>query len=235
MEKPSIQRLCFYASSVYLSPSHPVSVQTQPPIGAFKVYGRQNYNYVQETVKALQAKAEHDANPRLRPKPYDGKAGMFPCRTFNFGKQTVTLPHVDTKNLAQGWCSITPLGRFNHKQGGHLVLWDFGLVIDFPPGSTILIPSSLFVHSNTPIQEEETRSSIVQYAAGGLVRWVNRGFQSDKDWMAKASAEDQQRDQEEQKLRWVKAAGMYTKVEELTRQMGACTGAQVTTSPAEYA
>ena len=145
------------------------------------------------------------------------------------------MPHVDTKNLAQGWCSITPLGRFNHKQGGHLVLWDFGLVIDFPPGSTILIPSSLFVHSNTPIQEEETRSSIVQYAAGGLVRWVNRGFQSDKDWMAKASAEDQQRDQEKQKLRWVKAAGMYTKVEELTRQMGACTGAQVTTSPAEYA
>lgn len=86
MEKPSIQRLCSYASSVYLSPSHPVSVQTQPPIGAFKVYGRQNYNYVQETVKALQAKAEHDANPRLRPKPYDGKAGMFPYRTFNFGK-----------------------------------------------------------------------------------------------------------------------------------------------------
>ena len=53
--------------------------------------------------------------------------------------------------------------------------------------------------------------------------------------MAKASAEDRQRDQEEQELRWVKAAEMYTKVEELTRQMGACTGSQVTLSPAEHA
>ena len=91
------------------------------------------------------------------------------------------------------------------------------------------------MHSNTPIQEGETRSFIVQYAAGGLFRWVNRGFQSDNDWMAKASAEDRQRDQEEQELRWVKAAEMYTKVEELTRQMGACTGSQVTPSPAKHA
>ena len=100
---------------------------------------------------ALQAKAEHDANSRLKQKPYDGKARVFPCQAFNFEKQTVTFPHVDTKNLAQGWCFITPLRRFNHKQGGHLVLWSLGLVIDFPSGSTVLIPSSLFVHSNTPI------------------------------------------------------------------------------------
>jgi len=54
--------------------------------------------------------------------------------------------------------------------GGHLGLWDLGIVVEFPPNSTILIPSSLIVHSNTPIQSDKVRYSIVQYATGHLFR-----------------------------------------------------------------
>ena len=54
--------------------------------------------------------------------------------------------------------------------------------------------------------------------------------------MAKATAENQQRDQEEQKLKYVKTVEMYIKMEELTRQMGAYTRAKVTPpSPAKHA
>jgi hypothetical protein len=53
-----------------------------------------------------------------------------------------------------------------------LVLWDYGLAVDFPAGSTILLPSSVVIHSNTSIKEEEERFSIVQYAASGLFRWA---------------------------------------------------------------
>src|SRR5882672_10818714 len=71
---------------------------------------------------------------------------IFSAATYNLGPQTVTLPHLDLKNLAFGWCAITALGNFDYRQSGHLVLWDLNLVIQFPPGSTILIPSAILSH-----------------------------------------------------------------------------------------
>ena len=98
--------------------------------------------------------------------------------TVNFGPQTECLPHLDWMNLACGWCAITALGSYDPDRGGHLILWDLGLVIRFPPGSIILIPSALLRHSNAAVQEGELRSSFTQYTAGGLFRWVNQGFQT---------------------------------------------------------
>ncbi|KAF8200627.1 hypothetical protein K438DRAFT_1436955, partial [Mycena galopus ATCC 62051] len=100
---------------------------------------------------------------------------VFATCTFNFGPRTVTFPHVDAANLAWGWCSITALGQFNPDLGGHLILWDLNLVIRFPPGSTIMIPSALLRHSNVSIQQNETRYSFTQYTAGSLFRWVHNG------------------------------------------------------------
>lgn len=82
------------------------------------------------------------------------------------------------------------IGKFNDKLGGHLVLWDLRLVIRFPPGSLIILPSALIEHSNTPIAEDETRMSVTQYSAAGLFRWVHNGFMSDLSYQATATAED---------------------------------------------
>jgi hypothetical protein len=71
------------------------------------------------------------------------EVSVFAAATFNFGPATVTFPHTDTLNLVWGWCAITALGAFDPQRGGHLVLWDLCLVIQFPPGSTILIPSAI--------------------------------------------------------------------------------------------
>ncbi|PBK59481.1 hypothetical protein ARMSODRAFT_991148 [Armillaria solidipes] len=76
---------------------------------------------------------------------------IFAAATFNFGPRTLCFRHTDSGNLPFGWCAITALGRFNYHCGGHLVLWDLKLVIDFPPGSTILIPLAILRHSNTNI------------------------------------------------------------------------------------
>ncbi|KAK0458714.1 uncharacterized protein EV420DRAFT_1620489 [Desarmillaria tabescens] len=102
---------------------------------------------------------------------------IFCACTFNFGPKTATFEHMDSGNLPFGWCSVTVLGRFNPKQGGHLILWDLKLVIEFPPGSTILFPSAILRHSNTPIGCGETRYSFTQYTSGGLFRWVDQGLQ----------------------------------------------------------
>ncbi|KAJ7847180.1 hypothetical protein B0H13DRAFT_1907427 [Mycena leptocephala] len=120
----------------------------------------------------------HDYNQSLRRNFYR-RFSAFAAATLNFGLLTVTLPHIDTLNLAWGWCTITALGFFNPDPGGHLVLWDLKLIIRFPPGSIILIPSAILRHSNVGIGPNERRYSFTQFTAAGLFRWVDNGFRSD--------------------------------------------------------
>ncbi|KAF9044681.1 hypothetical protein BDP27DRAFT_1141447, partial [Rhodocollybia butyracea] len=116
------------------------------------------------------------SNPRLT----QWFNSVFAGVSFNLPQCTVTSPHTDCHNLAFRWCAITALGNFDPDCGGHMILWDLGLVICFPPGSTILIPSALLTHSNVPIQPGEEFYSIIQYSSSGLFRWVYNSFQSDK-------------------------------------------------------
>ncbi|KAJ7177338.1 hypothetical protein C8R43DRAFT_1084605 [Mycena crocata] len=134
---------------------------------------------------------------------------VFAACTFNFGPNTVTLPHVDAANLAWGWCCITALGKFNPDLGGHLILWDLRLVIRFPPGSTIFIPSALLRHSNVAIQQGETRYSFTQYTAGGLFRWVNNGHCSDKTFYLRATSADLHAREADRAQRWEDGLKMF--------------------------
>lgn len=109
---------------------------------------------------------------------------------LNCGPNTCTLRHRDFLNFAAGACPVFALGKFDPTRGGHLVLWDLKLVIQFPPGSLIILPSALLEHSNLPIQQGETRMSFAQYTAAGLLRWVHNGRMSDKDYRKVASPEE---------------------------------------------
>ncbi|THU96674.1 hypothetical protein K435DRAFT_819404 [Dendrothele bispora CBS 962.96] len=151
-------------------------------------------------------------NPRLR--RYFEKTAFAAC-TVNFGPSTVCRPHTDRANLAFGWCAITALGDFDPNKGGHLILWDLGLIIRFPPGSTILIPSALLTHSNVPIQEGETRYSFVQYLAAGLFRWVYNGFKSDADFEAAATPAQSAKREADRQSRWKEGVGMFAKWSDL--------------------
>ncbi|KAJ3722344.1 hypothetical protein C8R42DRAFT_546030, partial [Lentinula raphanica] len=106
---------------------------------------------------------------------------VFAALTLNLGPRSFSPPHMDADNGAGGWCTDTPAGNYDPDRGGHLVLWDMGLIIRFPPGSSILFPSALITHSTLPIQEDETRYAFIQYSSGGLFRWRRNGFRSDKD------------------------------------------------------
>ncbi|THV01602.1 hypothetical protein K435DRAFT_818007 [Dendrothele bispora CBS 962.96] len=99
----------------------------------------------------------------------------FACITVNFGRRTRTYIRTDAKNTAHGMCAVTALGSFNPKLGGHLVLWDLKVLMEYPPGCTILLPSALLRHSNTGAQAHETRYSVTQYTAGGIWRWLDGG------------------------------------------------------------
>ncbi|KAL0569762.1 hypothetical protein V5O48_012205 [Marasmius crinis-equi] len=110
----------------------------------------------------------------------------FAAATLNAGR-TVTLKHVDHLNLFCGMCAVFNIGDFDPRVGGHLVLWDLGLIIEFPPGCTILFPSALLAHSNIPIGLGESRASLTQFTAAGLFRWVHNGGMSNADYWEAAS------------------------------------------------
>lgn len=128
----------------------------------------------------------------------------------------MTLEHMDSLNLPNGWCAIYCTGHFDPRIGGHLILRDLGLVVEFPPGSVILIPSATLTHGNVPVRTGETRRSFTQYAAGGLFRWVHYDFRTVK--VVKEQDPERAAFEENPAViarRWQQAMDMYSTLESL--------------------
>ncbi|KAL1698750.1 hypothetical protein EV121DRAFT_274210 [Schizophyllum commune] len=154
--------------------------------------------------------------PDLR---HNFRSSVWSATTVNYGPQTATLPHKDYANLPWGWCPITALGNFDPKRGGHLVLWELRLVVEFPPGSTIIIPSGLITHSNVPVGPGETRFSVTQYTAGALIRWIDQGFQTKEAFLASLTRKQRAAEQEKAKTRYMKGLAMFSTLTELRSRM----------------
>ncbi|KAG1764618.1 hypothetical protein EDD22DRAFT_845764 [Suillus occidentalis] len=71
---------------------------------------------------------------------------------FGFWSTFYWLPHsiLDPRwpPLAYGLCNIHDFGSFDPKAGGHLILFDIKIAIEFPFGSTIQIPSTVLQHGD---------------------------------------------------------------------------------------
>ncbi|KAH9857662.1 hypothetical protein C2E23DRAFT_719904 [Lenzites betulinus] len=154
LSHPAIQRLAGFGDS------------------AFKLYAPRLHEYYASTMDTL-LKRDGMLEPNFN-------KSAFAAATFNLGPQVATHVHIDHQNLPAGWCTVTAIGDFNPKLGGHILLWDLKLMIEFPPGALILIPSAILRHSNTVIGSGERRYSFTQFSAGGLFRWVECGFQTQK-------------------------------------------------------
>lgn len=137
---------------------------------------------------------------------------VFAAFTINFGPLTVCYPHRDIKNLAWGWCAITALGVYDWTRGGHLVVWDLKLVIEFPPGTTVLLPSAMLCHGNTRVQPGEERFSFAMYSAGGLFRWVEHDFQLESKYKEIVKKSKNVADK---LCTWIRGVAMFSTLEEL--------------------
>ncbi|KAG6895255.1 hypothetical protein C0992_002339 [Termitomyces sp. T32_za158] len=113
--------------------------------GAFNLLAPNLYKHYHDHLKPL-----FDDLPYLRrifPK------SVFTAAAFNFGGNVSTKVHRDCMNYAVGWCAIQALGLFDPKNSGHIVLTDLKLIIEFPPGALILIPSATLAHGNLPVAQ----------------------------------------------------------------------------------
>lgn len=151
---------------------------------------------------------EHQHLTRNRPD------SIFAAASANFGPTVLTFEHADFGNKANGICPIWCAGSFDSTKGGHLIVRQLNKVIQFPPGSMILISSATIQHGNVAIAPGETRVSFTQYSAGGLFRWVHYGFRS---WKT-LKAQDESRARAEEKarpVRWKTAIQAFSKLHEL--------------------
>lgn len=94
-------------------------------------------------------------------------------------------------------------------------MWDLKLVIEFPPGSLVAIPSGVCRHSNTRIGKNEVRYSFTQYAPGGNFRWVDRGFQSEEKFHAGLTAAEAKEEKLQKKARWRMGLELFSTFTEL--------------------
>ncbi|KJA15174.1 hypothetical protein HYPSUDRAFT_149526, partial [Hypholoma sublateritium FD-334 SS-4] len=159
----------------------------------FKTWAPKLHHHYSENLDSLLG-----AHPGLR---RNFSNSVWAASTFNFGPKAFSKVHRDYANLPYGWCSVTALGDFDPTKGGHLVLWELQLVIEFPPGSTVLLPSAAISHFNTPIRRGESRSSFTQYTAGGLFRWVAHGHQKASLYLKDKTPKELRQIAEENKAR----------------------------------
>ncbi|KAJ3904023.1 hypothetical protein F5879DRAFT_802473, partial [Lentinula edodes] len=152
---------------------------------------------------------------QLRPKLLPNFANsVYSCMTVNFGPQTWTYIHTDSKNDPCLPCAVTSGGKYNWKLGGHMVLWDFRIILEFPPGTTILLSSAFLRHSNIPVSKGETRVSVTQYSAGSIRRWLEYGGRTEEA-LKLQDPEAYARELEKRSCRWKEALDMYSTLEEL--------------------
>ncbi|KAJ7649151.1 hypothetical protein DFH06DRAFT_1135393 [Mycena polygramma] len=117
---------------------------------------------------------------------YPTDSSVFSAATFELGG-----PHYRASPSAgQGepgtWNLLTALGTFQPMRGGHLIVWDLGLVTNFPAGTTILIPACLR-YSFVKVREGESRYSLLQWSGSGIGRWHRNGRKSDLEFAVKAT------------------------------------------------
>ncbi|KAJ7698133.1 hypothetical protein B0H17DRAFT_858134, partial [Mycena rosella] len=147
---PAVQRMATFASA------------------AFCLWAPRLYKYYHEHDTALRNRLPHLRRNFPR--------SVFACAAFNFGPNVWTFRHRDVLNLPFGWCAIQSASPFDATKGGHLVLWDLKIAVEFPHGALILVPSAMLSHSNIPVQPGDERISFTQFTSGGLMRFVDNGF-----------------------------------------------------------
>jgi hypothetical protein len=155
---------------------------THSTLGRFAWIMPKVYRDVVTTIAGLQG---HYANLR---RAFPGSA--WAACSINMGPWSISDDHIDSGNAPGVPCAITALGKFDPTKGGHLVLFDLKLIIQFPPGSTILIPSASLRHGNIRVHDSETRYSVIQYMAGGLACHLAWGFKIQSQLSKKAIRSD---------------------------------------------
>jgi hypothetical protein len=114
-------------------------------------------------------------------------SSIYPACTFHFGPQSVSCTQQDMPGFPR---AMSALGDFDDVRGGHLVLVDHDLAIQFPSGTSIVI-SSTTRYRIAAVSAGEHHYTLTQYFPTSLVNYIERNGMPTED------ADGNQSDQEE--------------------------------------
>jgi hypothetical protein len=84
-------------------------------------------------------------------------------------------PRQQLRDHPTGWTAFTSVGHYDPIESS-LILWHDRTVVEFPPGSTFLMPAGLCSVSFTAVSEPSSRMLISQSCDGELFRYVDGGL-----------------------------------------------------------
>ncbi|KAJ7232097.1 hypothetical protein C8J57DRAFT_1250748 [Mycena rebaudengoi] len=178
------------------------------------IYASAAFNLWAPKIHAYYQQHDHDLRAHLPHLRCNFRKSVFSSAAFNFGPNVWTFKHRDVLNVPFGMCAVQAMGSFNATTGDHLILWDLKLVIEFPAGATILLPSATVCHSNLPVQAGKRRGSFMQYTSGGLMHYIDNGFHTEKE-LAVDDPVEYARICRLKEERWEMGLGLFSTVEEL--------------------
>lgn len=92
--------------------------------------------------------------------------------------------------------------------------------MEFPAGSTILIPSAAVTHSNISVGADERRYSFTQFTAGAIFRYVDNGHQGVTAHAAELDEEERALRDEELSRQLEMGLSLFCNISELERTRG---------------
>jgi hypothetical protein len=123
---------------------------------------------------------------------YPSDSSVFSAVTFEFGgphRQNMPSGSPTTYEAAK-WSCLTALGKYAPMHGGHIIFWDLGLVVCFPPGATILFLAGLIRYSFVKVRQGEHRHAVLQWAGGGIACWLANGCRPDVEFAVHATRQE---------------------------------------------
>jgi hypothetical protein len=104
--------------------------------------------------------------------------GAWAGCVVNIGKNRKpvrTKPHRDVKEEKHGYSCVCACGEY---EGGDLILYELGVVIEMKPGDMLLFPDGLIHHANRLVVG--TRYSLVAFTRGNMFAYWKRMFAKGK-------------------------------------------------------
>jgi hypothetical protein len=110
---------------------------------------------------------------------------------------------------------ITSLGTYDHQRGGHIVLWDENKVIELPSGATVMFVAGSKRYSFIPVARGQERFLFRQFCNAGVLRWIEKGGKSDKEFETFMSPEVIAAWNEKRAGRGAASAKLFTKLKDI--------------------
>ncbi|KAK6996432.1 hypothetical protein R3P38DRAFT_2365373, partial [Favolaschia claudopus] len=155
---------------------------------------------------------------------YINPGAQYPCPASVFSAITIELggPHFRTDHRGvpweyepASWAILTAIGNYRPVNRGHIIFWDFGLVVQFPPGATILIPPGLIRYSFVKVAEHHTRYSILQWAGAGIQRFLDNDDRTDLQFATTTTKKEHEGREGRRRRDHLASIGMFPFVDEL--------------------